>query len=319
MYFPYVYGRKYELLALKNASSKYLSPDRVIPIIEPVRDTPGDLIRCLDSIGKEGKSAIIIANPTQGNFRDKRPDEWREALEDSFEKYDTLIPGALLHSGARAPNLTAVQRFTSKYKDREVALIYRNSGFSQSENVTLAATANAAYHIVLQDKISSDHLKVLPISKLVHVVDRFNKQPRNADYGLAELFSDSHKTFKEHGIGFGDYTVIGEPYQEGGGPPGAVAIHITYRDVKKDELWVHHFLSDETDRKVGKVESKYLEALAKLTTVHGKRPIEFGLNPAITLYLEDYTKKHCPGLGKSKERQVYHHIARMHDLLTFGV
>lgn len=175
-----------------------------------------------------------------------------------------------------------------------------------------------AYHVVLQQKISSSHLKILPQKKLVHIVDAFNKQARNADYGSAELFSDSHKNFKERGIGFGDYTVIGESFQEGGGPPGAVAIHITYRDSKKDEIWIQHFLSDEIEREAGTVESKYLEALEKLTKNHKKRPAEFGLNQAINEYFDDHGNRHFPGLGKNKERQVLHHIARIHGILTVG-
>lgn len=73
MYFPYVYGRRHELLALRSANSKYLTPELVVPIIEPVKSNSGDLIRCLDILGKENKAAIVIANPTQGDFKDKVP------------------------------------------------------------------------------------------------------------------------------------------------------------------------------------------------------------------------------------------------------
>lgn len=318
MYFPYVYGRRHELLALRSASSKYLSSEIVIPIIEPVKNSPNDLIRCLEVLGKEKLSVIVIVNPIQGDFRSKPSKEWKTALGDCFEKYNTLIPGALLHSGARAPKLAAIETFASKHKGREIALLYRNSGLSHEDNAALTTIDNVAYHVVLQQKISSSHLKILPSQKLVHIIDAFNKQARNADYGSAELFSDSYKNFKERGIGFGDYTIIGEPYQEGGGPPGAVAIHITYRDSKKDEIWIEHFLSDEVEREVGTVESKYLEALEKLTKTHKKRSAEFGLNQAISEYFDDYGSRHFPGLGKNKERQVLHHIARIHDILNTG-
>lgn len=319
MYFPYVYGRRHELLALRSANSKYLTPELVVPIIEPVKSNSGDLIRCLDILGKENKAAIVIANPTQGDFKDKVPDDWKEALRTCFEKYSSLIPGVLLHSGARSPKLANVEKYAAKYGGRGVALLYRNSALPQAENISLMAIKNIAYHIVLQKKISDSHLKILPPTKLVHVVDGFNKQPRNADYGSTELFLDSHKTFREHGVGFGDYTVIGEPFNVGGGRPGAVAMHITYRDLKKDEIWVYHFISDETDRDLGTVEGKYLEALGKFKNTYLKRPIEIGHNPAIQEYLDDHASDHFPGLGKNKERQVLHHIARIHDLLLAGI
>lgn len=318
MYFPYVYGRRHELLALRSASSEYLSSDTVIPIIEPVKKSPNDLIRCLEVLGKENLSVVVIVNPTQGDFKNEVSREWKKAIGECIEKYSSIIPGALLHSGSRAPKLTAIEKFSSKHEGREIALLYRNSGLSHEENVALSKLDNVAYHVVLQQKISISHLRILPHPKLVHVVDTFNKQARNADYGNIELFSDSHKNFKERGVGFGDYTVIGEPFQEGGGPPGAVAIHITYRDSKKDEIWIQHFVSDEVEREMGTVEGKYLEALDKFAKNHKKRPAEFGLNQAISEYFEDHGKRHFPGLGKNKERQVLHHIARMYEILNLN-
>lgn len=185
MYFPYVYGRRHELLALRSANSKYLAPELVVPIIEPVNSNPGDLVRCLEIIGKENKAAIVIANPTQGDFKDQVPEDWKSAIRTCFERYASLIPGVLLHSGARSPKLAAVEKYAAKHVDREVALLYRNSALSQAENISLTSIKNIAYHVVLQNKISDSHLKILPPTKLVHVVDGFNKQLRNADYGSA--------------------------------------------------------------------------------------------------------------------------------------
>ena len=40
MYFPYVRGRQYELLALKELVSGGLLSDKIIPIVEPVKLSP---------------------------------------------------------------------------------------------------------------------------------------------------------------------------------------------------------------------------------------------------------------------------------------
>lgn len=317
MYFPYVYGRQSELLALRAAASKYLSPGIVCPVIEPVKLKEASLIRCLETLGKSGQSAIVVLNPYQGDFKRNSPSSWREAVNECVGKYPSLIPGVLLH-GDMSLTAKQVSKLIASNGARDFAMIYQNCKWDASDVAAIAAAKNVKFHIVLQRKISSTHQGLLPRAKTVHIVDGFNKQPRNADYGAAEYFSDSHKTFKQQGIGFGDYTIIGERFEEGGGPPGAIAIHITYRHQAKDEIWVEHFLSDETDRFAGTVESKYLDAVGKLATSHPSRKREFGMNESLGQYFTDHVDQTFPGLPKNKERQILHHIARMHDLLSNG-
>lgn len=317
MYFPYVYGRQSELLALRAAADKYLSPDLVCPIIEPVKTKVGSLIRCLDKLGKNGQNAIVVLNPYQGDFKRGSSNTWQDAVEESLECHPSLMGGVLLHAGMSL-NVKQISNLIASDGTRDFALIYQNCPLDAKEVAPLIAAKNVKFHVVLQRKISSSLLRLLARSKTVHEVDGFNKQPRNADYGAPEYFSDSHKTFKEQGVGFGDYTVIGERFEEGGGPPGAIAIHITYRHHAKDEIWVEHFLSDEKERFASKVEDKYLEAVKKLAKVHPSRKREFGMNMALDAYFTDHVDKTFPGLPKNKERQIVHHIARMHDLLSKG-
>ena len=182
----------------------------------------------------------------------------------------------------------------------------------------IALAPNVLFHIVIQGRITANHLALLSTNKLVHVTDSFNKQQRNADYSGTEHFTDRHKTFAENAVGFGDYTVIGSELQTGGGPPGAVAIHITYLHPANGDLWVEHFVSDEIDRDQGDPGSKFLQAVSKFGAVHPLRGTEFGTNPALGAYIGDLTTSHFPGLAKNKERQILHHIARVHDLLVTG-
>ena len=48
MYFPYVRGRQYELLALRELVEKNLLTDFVIPIVEPVKLSPTLVILILE-------------------------------------------------------------------------------------------------------------------------------------------------------------------------------------------------------------------------------------------------------------------------------
>lgn len=313
MYFPYLYGRQSELLALRSASKQYFSSCKVVPVIEPVVLKSAPVVRCLEVLGKNEQQAIVITNPYQGELKVGAGAQWEKDINAVLNECPSLIPGFHCRSGISS---LSVQAFLKQYAPRDVALIYLNSGFTDEDMKLLAAAPNVRYHVSLQGKMTASHRKMLPKVKAVHIVDHFNKQARNADYSGSEHFTDIHKTFSGTDAGFGDYTVVGSEMQLGGGPPGAVAIHVTYKNADNDDIWVEHFVSDETDVTVGSAESKYLEAVAKLFGEHEGREHEFGFNPAIADYFDNHKNGHFPGLGKNKERQIHHHIALMHDVLV---
>lgn len=312
MYFPYLYGRQSELLALRS-SKPYYASGMVVPVIEPVITKPDGVLRCLEALGKDEHQVVVVMNPFQGEFKGVSSVAWRNEIDPVLAKYPSLLPGYLCRQGVTAAN---VQAFMKRYGTRDMAFLYLNSSLTDAEMKAHVTAANIKYHISLQGKMTAAQRKMLPKPKTVHILDNFNKQARNADYSGIEHFTDSHKDFGKAGIGFGDYTVIGSEIILGGGKPGAVAIHATYKNASNNDIWVEHFVSDETDIRVGTAESKYLEAVAKLADEHPSREHEFGINPALDAYLADNRIGHFPGLGKNKERQIHHHIALMHDVLT---
>jgi hypothetical protein len=316
MYFPYVFGRASELLAIRSSSKNYLSSGLVTPIVEPIVTKPAALIKAIEEIGQRGQKAIFITNPSQGELRGGATPEWVADVDASLAAHPTIVPGFLCRPGVTH---SAVQAFLAKYAHRGVALLYLNSGLSDAVVQALAQVPNVAYHITLQGKVPNSHLALLPHAKTVHILDHFNKQPRNADYCGEEHFTDRHRSFSEHGTGFGDYTITGSEVQLGGGPPGAVAVHITYKSEADGNLWVQHFVSDDTDIGVGTTEGKFLQAVSKFAAEYHGRGAEFGANAAINDYLQNYNDSHYPGLGKNKERQIQHHIARVHDFLLTGL
>lgn len=315
MYFPYVFGRGSELLAIRKSSVECLSSGLVIPIVEPVVAKPAALVKAMDEIGQRGQKSIIITNPAQGELKGGPPAAWSTAVDASILANASIVPGFLCRAGVTP---AAILSFLAKFKDREVALLYLNAGLPDSAIKSLASAPNVCYHIALQGKVPTSQLSMFPLAKRVEVLDHFNKQPRNADYCGEEHFTDRHRSYAEHGAGFGDYTITGCEVQLGGGPPGAVAVHITYKNGTDGNLWVQHFVSDDTDIKVGTTDGKFLQALSKLVAEYHSRGTEFGSNTAINDYLHNYSNSHFPGLGKNKERQIQHHIARIHDFLLTG-
>lgn len=83
--------------------------------------------------------------------------------------------------------------------------------------------------------------RMVPDSKVL-LEDCFNKKVRNVDYldNEDEFFTDNNIYFEEDDlVGFSDYSVVGEEFNESGFAPVAVAIHIIYFDENK-ALRIHH-------------------------------------------------------------------------------
>lgn len=314
MYFPYVFGRRSELLALREASEKYISPGRVLPVIEPVMKKPNDLLRCMRVLGEASNKAVIIVNPHQGDFKGGGiSTAWLKEIDAVFAEYPTLLPG--LKCG-QAENVSSINTFLKKYAGYETSVLYNGSALNNADVTLLAKKKEIAYHICLQNKMAESLRKLLPKAKAVDIFDNFNKQVRNSDYSGKEFFTDRPTTYTGSAIGFGDYTITGNLFQSGGGKPAAVAIHAIFKDSKLGDVWIEHFVSDDIDIDVGSAASKYLEAVAKIAKASRNRKSEFGVNRALKEFEEDDKNKYFPGLGKSKERQIYHHIAAMHDVIT---
>ena len=70
LYFPYLRGKQFELLALKELSPLLGAQQKVLPVIEPVRKPGGSgLDRCLSAVAASGLEFILIMNPSVGELR----------------------------------------------------------------------------------------------------------------------------------------------------------------------------------------------------------------------------------------------------------
>ncbi len=138
------------------------------------------------------------------------------------------------------------------------------------------------FHVIVNDKITASQLAKLPKSKRVFIRDNFNKLSRNADYGAPELFSDKHKTYTGSGMGFGDFTVVGDVFQDSGSTPAAVASHAVFKHPTTGDAG-SNIVSDDIEKDVGDVVSKFLQSSRKLVAAAKKRPAEFGWNLASKL------------------------------------
>lgn len=312
MYFPYLFGRRFELLSLRDCAAELPLNATVVPVLEPVKSNPNDLKRCLRALGSNGTHAVVITNPRQGDFRDDGAGALRTALAEDFEQHSSLLPGLLCNQRVRMREVTG---FLAHYPNKDVAILYWGPQLTDNELRTLVAERHVRFHISLHDQMAAAQRALLPPGKAVEIRDRFNALPRNADYAGSEYFTDSHLNFQANAVGYGDYSVIGSTFHEGGGPAHAVAIHAIFKQGPTGHIWVEHFISDDVEPEVGSVEGKFHQAAAKLVRAATRRRGEFGQNGALSSYTSDVERNYFPGLGESKRRQIHHHIAVNHHIL----
>ncbi|WP_122413909.1 sce7725 family protein [Pseudomonas viridiflava] len=314
MYSPYLYARRSELLALRSLLSENLDIDNLLPILEPVKSETTDIRRCMIEFAKKQKRLIIVVNPSLNDFSkiSSNQKKFRDDIDDLFSDHASLIPGLELSTNT---SKKTVEDFFKKYRSKHTALIYNNSQLTLEDLKNHNENPKNIYNITLNNKITTSQLSKIKINTLIHTNDDFIKKNRNADYHGKEPFTDRHNLVAEKALAFGDYTITGKKFETGGGAPGAVAIHTIYRNPKSSDIWIEHFISDETDQKKGSSESKFLEAAAKLVKQVKLRPLEFGQNSALDAYKDHVTNQTWPGLAKNKEYQIRHHIQFMLDIL----
>lgn len=298
MYFPYLRGKQYELIAIRELVDKGLiSSEKVIPVIEPVKQT-STFKKLLDEMGEKEHYFSVIQNPEVGNY-----EPITEKYITEYKKKHFFISGTLINSfeSVDRVNISNVQKGL---------VIFKN---------------DTSFKYVTDDLDRSDFYKAIPDNtlfrrrfktrNLILFGDKFVKKDRNADYvGLEpEFFSADHLFYKSEGyIGFGDYSVIGEHYIDGGFAPLAVAIHIVYFN-EKNELYVRHFTSDSNDD-ISNPAGKFSEALKKFAEWYKNTDSQNRSYGADAL-LEYYDKQKYPGLGVVKKLAIMHHLEIMNRYL----
>jgi hypothetical protein len=297
---------------MRSLRGNYPLRDVVIPILEPVNHAHAPLQRVLNEFGEADDNLIVVTNPYQHEFHGRALDGWIEPIEGAIDVHGSLIPGLLC---TQATTAEQIRDFLTQYRERDVALLYMNARLSDAQVQRLADRANIRFHINLHERMSAAHRAMLPREKVVDVRDDFQRKARNADYEGIEFFTDRHLNYRQIAVGFGDYTILGATFEAGGGPAAAVAIHGTFKE-RGGAVWVEHFVSDDIELNVGTVGEKFLQAAGKLVARAREFPRKFGNDEALQDFAADVAAQHNPGLGKSKERQIYHHVALMHQLLA---
>ena len=239
MYFPYLKGRQYELLAIRELLSKNLLSKKIIPIIEPVK-VSSTLLSTLETASSLKRKIAVICNSniTMGFNMNNTSEEDKEYLE--ILKNKNIIKVFFLYRNLE--KTLKVYQDNEIFEDvSEIMIICDNADYVEEYQKNFT-NKKPKYTLIPNENRFKRNIK----ENIILLDDKFEKKERNSDYLLNEdeFFSDDHLYYKEDDYkGFSDYSIIGKKFIDGGFAPYAVVIHMLYFDDKKN-LRVHHFVSD---------------------------------------------------------------------------
>lgn len=319
MYFPYLRGRQNELLCLRELLDAGKLSSKIIPIIEPVKFS-STLFSTLTKFIEMGHQVIVIRNPEVGSFRKESGDMIKNIEKESDEKKKEKIRKTL-EGYKEVWNNPQIQK--AYLVDDDVISMVREKKLDAKDVVMInIKKGNYRYYEEYGEEIIGKYTVVpkggdfedIIEDDIIILEDSYGKAKRNIDYieNPDELFSRNHIVYKKRGfVGFSDFSMVGNDFDESGFAPLAIAIHIMYFG-NRDELKIHHFVS-ESNESISDPARKFEEAMNKLVNWENFDiiPKTIGLDNLI----ECYNIGKFPGLGVIKKYSLMHHIQMMGEYL----
>ena len=306
MYFPYFRGRQYELIALRELAQNNLIGDKIIPVIEPIKVSP-TFTGTIKAFQDKQQHLALIINPSVGDIAD-------ETAIDLIVPFisNGVIPSVIMNKNALKAIEAILVRDMSK---SNLLAIVTNRDYVEKYNSAFRDTPPK--FTLFPDERSIR--RAINTGKVMFE-DKFEKQEKNADYlnQEDEFYSDDHLYFEEEGfIGFGDYSIVGNEYIEGGFAPRAVAIHIVYFADDKT-LRIVHFVSD-SNIDINDPAGKYYEAVTKLKEWYDSKQLQSQLTNALAEFLNHAEQGKYPGLPTIKKLSIMHHLELVGKYLDGGL
>lgn len=307
MYFPYLRGRQFELIALRELAECSLMSSEIIPIIEPVK-LSSTLTKTIQVFRDTNRALSLVRNPQVGSFTSDLKMEKNTHLKAEFYeliKFEKLIYTVYLNSSAEK----TISKLVESGRDISGIITLCDNEDNISIYEAIFSSGKPKYNLIPDEGAFRRRIR----HNRVMIGDKFKKQARNTDYAETgdEPFSSDHLYFSEDGyVGFSDYSIIGNEYIEAGFAPYAVAIHIVYFDEEK-RLRIKHFVSDTNDD-ITDPAGKFSEAVGKLVEWNKTKKLDtVGINTFTQMYEDEV----YPGLGTVKKLSLMHHIELMSRFL----
>ncbi|MGM0166704.1 hypothetical protein IGI39_001666 [Enterococcus sp. AZ135] len=291
MYYPYLRGKQFDLLAVNSLINEARWSKNIHPIIEPVRDS-ATLKRSIELFDKNDMTCYLITNPQVGTaklFEDRRF-EW------------------VLHEGSSVKKAEIV----TKDNPFEAELYIFNDHSPRKKELQKINNENLS---VIPDQ---GRFRILGVPNKILLREAFQPKKKVAQYSekVDDFYSDEHLYSNADSMGFSDYTIEGSRYFDKGGPSRAIAIHISYFDAYFN-LRLKHFVSDSNEDAQNQQE-KFFEALDKLYDWYSRNQDQLLLTLGLEELLHYQEIKKFPGLGTIKKWSLAHHLELIGAFLEHG-
>lgn len=315
MYYPYLRGKQFELLALREFSSEFKNNHTIVPIIEPVKKQVNGLNAAALSMIENGMKFAVILNPSDGDYRHTGIDnDILMSLTALTDDRDNWIPAYIYkHNGK-----TLLDH--AKQNNLSNLMIIFPSGADVNDEELMEFLSKDEVAFVVSGNLSNNRSargRLLRLGKaLISLEDRFNERPRNADYAneVDEIFSEDFAYYKNDGLaGFADYTPMAKDFIEGGMLPYAIAIHLTYQK-SDDQIFVHHFVSDNNFDQ-SNIRGKFHEAAVKIAPFFNNNGL-YHTSAVDELIRRAESDDGYPGLGYIKKLSVKNHLELITHILS---
>ncbi len=319
MYFPYLRGRQNELLCLRELLGAGKLGDKIVPIIEPVRFNSTLFITLTQFIEMDHR-IIVVANPKVGSFNkeyadmkkkicDEREEDKKEKLQKTLDSYIEILNDNHIQKAYIVDKKIIAEILNGNKNANKMILInFEKGNYRYYEEY--GEVLEARITLIPKDEDFKDEVD----GETVVLEDGYVKARRNVDYieSPDEFFSRNHVVYKKRGyMGFSDFSMVGNEFEENGFAPLAIAIHVMYFGNKK-ELRVHHFVS-KSNASISDPARKFEEAMDSLLSWE-----HFDIIPktiGLKSLAECYHIGKFPGLGVIKKYSLMHHIEMMGEYL----
>lgn len=311
MYLPYLRGKQFELLALRELvlimSAKR---DNISPIIEPVKKS-STLTNTLSDLRRSDINFNIIINPSVGDLVSS-PQEILNLINSKLNGYNNYQIAIIVDINT---DFEFLFELINEYQIGFKGFTFIHNEIIDNINSiqnSYAALSPIVNNIINYEKTNKRYYRNFSEATRVSLEDNFDCLPKNSEYLNRESqFSEEHKFYKAEGFkGFSDFLTIGDNYSDGGFLPYAVAIHISYED-DAGRIRIKHFVSESNDDN-SDIAGKFAEANKKLVNWCDEK----GLNTtAINEFRNLYESGHFPGLGIIKKLSIMNHIELVLNLI----
>ena len=314
MYFPYLRGRQFELIALREYAEQFGSNNHIIPIIEPVKETFNSLKLALTKILDSDITPALILNPKVGEIKSLSNLEKEKMILTELKNVlvddKRWIPAFIVTTGYKE-----LEKHVSNHNYHSVMIICSESTNTSDQNFQSLILCDQVKYIVSKENRTLKRFLHKTEKNLIRIDDSFNAQKQNKDYLniSEEKFTEEHLFYTEDGYyGFSDYTVLENEFKEGGALPYAVAIHLTYQK-DDDIIWVRHFVS-ETNLGRENIQGKFAEAAKKAVRFLDSENIHTNASEELRCYYNN-GKGTYPGLGMVKKISIKNHLELVNSIL----